>query len=445
MIELDLLPAVSSPNASPSTSPRDAEDFAAALHDASGRDAAAASDRRAKAGTADRPAAPDATDRNPTGDDAEPDTGSASADGVDEGVQAEETPKTPITNPTIGLPVEMVLSSTAAATEMSDTAISTEGETVTSAEMVDAGVGTAAVVASDTVADVAVDVGVVVSPPVDGSVVDGPSVDGSVVDGPSVDGSVVDIGATSEAPVLADGDLASATDQQPDPAGISPLDEGAESHTTIDVTVTAAAATTANDAEAAPSPAASPATSSPSAAVAAGATAGAGVDATAPTQATASPAATTVDPLAAADMAAAAEIDVPTPPQQIAEALRDVRRMADGSHRLSLQLHPEELGVVQLEVAVRDGQLHLRAATELEGTRRLLAASIPELREQLGEAGVSAGSLEVGAETAGGDRPARDADNSPSRVRRDEPTSTRPADGPEATTPTATGRLDVRL
>ena len=425
MIELDLLPAVSSPNASPSTSPRDAEDFAAALHDASGRDAAAASDRRAKAGTADRPAAPDATDRNPTGDDAEPDTGSASADGVDEGVQAEETPKTPITNPTVGLPVEMVLSSTAAATEMSDTPISTEGETATSAEMVDTGVGTAAVVASDTVADVAVDVG--------------------VVDGPSVDGSVVDIGATSEAPVLADGDLASATDQQPDPAGFSPLDEGAESHTTIDVTVTAAAATTANDAEAAPSPAASPATSSPSAAVAAGATAGAGVDATAPTQATASPAATTVDPLAAADMAAAAEIDVPTPPQQIAEALRDVRRMADGSHRLSLQLHPEELGVVQLEVAVRDGQLHLRAATELEGTRRLLAASIPELREQLAEAGVSAGSLEVGAETAGGDRPARDADDSPSRVRRDEPTSTRPADGPEATTPTATGRLDVRL
>ena len=175
----------------------------------------------------------------------------------------------------------------------------------------------------------------------------------------------------------------------------------------------------------------------------------AAVETLAPVPATTPAAATAVDPTAAAEAAAAAELDIPTPPQQIAEALRDVRRLADGSHRLSLQLYPEELGVVQLEVAVRDGQLHLRAATELESTRRLLTASLPELRGQLAEAGVSAGSLEVGAETAGGDRSARDG--SPDTAQSaSHPSSPAPASATtEATTststPTAAGRLDVRI
>lgn len=157
------------------------------------------------------------------------------------------------------------------------------------------------------------------------------------------------------------------------------------------------------------------------------------------------PTATTVDPTAAAEAAALAELEVPTPPQQIAEALRDVRRMADGSHRLSLQLYPEELGVVQLEVAVREGQLHLRAATELDSTRRLLNASLPELREQLADAGVSAGSLEVGAETAGGDRSA--SDDAPATVRSgfDEAAPIGQPTTSEIPTLTAPGRLDVRL
>ncbi len=175
----------------------------------------------------------------------------------------------------------------------------------------------------------------------------------------------------------------------------------------------------------------------------------AAVETLAPVPATTPAAATAVDPTAAAEAAAAAELDLPTPPQQIAEALRDVRRLADGSHRLSLQLYPEELGVVQLEVAVRDGQLHLRAATELESTRRLLTASLPELRGQLAEAGVSAGSLEVGAETAGGDRSARDGSpdtaQSASHPSSPAPASATPAATTSTSTPTAAGRLDVRI
>ncbi|MEM9200518.1 MAG: flagellar hook-length control protein FliK [Actinomycetota bacterium] len=173
---------------------------------------------------------------------------------------------------------------------------------------------------------------------------------------------------------------------------------------------------------------------------------GAGTALTEPPPAPVDPAATVIDPMAAAD---AAELDTPPPAQQIAQALRDVRRLADGSHRLSLQLYPEELGVVQLEVALRDGQLHLRAATELDSTRRLLNASLPELREQLSDAGVSAGSLEVGPETAGGDRSSsQDADRNAGPSRPPEFVGANNGDrlaSAQTLISTDPGRLDVQL
>jgi len=141
------------------------------------------------------------------------------------------------------------------------------------------------------------------------------------------------------------------------------------------------------------------------------------------------------------------DVEFGSPAQQVAEALRDVRRMADGSHRLSLQLHPEELGAVQLEVAVRDGQVHLRAVAETDATRRLLAGSMPELRDQLADAGVSAGSLEVGAETAGQNGRARgDADDQPPTPNLGRSTA-EPSPATPSTTPApeSTGRLDVRI
>ncbi len=91
-----------------------------------------------------------------------------------------------------------------------------------------------------------------------------------------------------------------------------------------------------------------------------------------------------------------------SPATQVAEALRDVRRLTDGTHRLSLQLHPEDLGAVQLEVALREGRLHLRAVAQTEAGRSALQSSLPELRSELLDAGVNAGSLEVGGETADG-------------------------------------------
>lgn len=132
-----------------------------------------------------------------------------------------------------------------------------------------------------------------------------------------------------------------------------------------------------------------------------------------------------------------------TPTQQVAEALREVRRLADGSHRLSLQLHPEELGAVQLEVAIRDGQLHVRAVAETEAARTALEQNLPELRSDLRDAGVRAGSLEVGPDASGRDRsdaPTRDARTPDLRERADDapPTDTTPD-------PSSPSGLDIRL
>ena len=131
-----------------------------------------------------------------------------------------------------------------------------------------------------------------------------------------------------------------------------------------------------------------------------------------------------------------------TPTQQVAEALREVRRLADGSHRLSLQLHPEELGAVQLEIAMRDGRLHVRAVAETEAARIALEQHLPELRSELRDAGVRAGSLEVGPDTSGRDRSAaasRDPQRPSGAPRDAEP----PA--PSTTQPSATSGLDIRL
>ena len=134
-----------------------------------------------------------------------------------------------------------------------------------------------------------------------------------------------------------------------------------------------------------------------------------------------------------------------TPAQQVAAALREVRQLTDGSHRLSLQLHPEELGAVQLEIALRDGRLHLRAVAETEATRGLLTNSLPELRGELNEAGVATGSLEVGADSAeqhAERRQALDRRESTSATPTSETTS---SESPEPEADRSDGRLDVRI
>jgi hypothetical protein len=89
------------------------------------------------------------------------------------------------------------------------------------------------------------------------------------------------------------------------------------------------------------------------------------------------------------------------PWEQVASVVRPLRQLSNGTHRISLQLRPAELGVVHLEVALEDGRLSLRALAENVVTRDALAASLPDLRAELTRSGIDLGSLDVGDHTFG--------------------------------------------
>ena len=479
MIEIDILPAPTPTPTSPSARKDAADEFASAMQDATGRESTPTGEADPERDDAqpDHPG-PDRAADAARADHAAQDT--PSPDGVGTAPDALSTPAYPAAGSVVDVPVadsvdmptsiEGVVngSDADAVLPVTDGETKAEGGTETSnrpdtvpdhlglpantkPDVTPPGLTVAvAAVAGDHRGDSSIVPGLEASPGNAGPAheIAQPGGVGVATDeiglGPVASASAVESADQTGQPVdlAMDPSLSAASSSIPAPSN-APIDT---SGSVLPDAVAEALASNAETGGEAPAPSAVASPSAP-ATVPADVAVAAAVETLAPVPATTPAAATAVDPTAAAEAAAAAELEIPTPPQQIAEALRDVRRLADGSHRLSLQLYPEELGVVQLEVAVRDGQLHLRAATELESTRRLLTASLPELRGQLTEAGVSAGSLEVGAETAGGDRSARDG--SPDTTQRaSHPARPAPASATtEATTstPTAAGRLDVRI
>ncbi|MCP3854970.1 MAG: hypothetical protein GY745_11300 [Actinomycetia bacterium] len=75
-----------------------------------------------------------------------------------------------------------------------------------------------------------------------------------------------------------------------------------------------------------------------------------------------------------------------------------VRTLQDGSHRLLLRLHPEELGSVVLELTVSGERVDVRLLAQQVGTRDLLNQTADELRQDLGQNGLSLGSMDVDLE-----------------------------------------------
>jgi hypothetical protein len=114
------------------------------------------------------------------------------------------------------------------------------------------------------------------------------------------------------------------------------------------------------------------------------------------------------DPTVATGRAAAAW-------EQLADVIRPLRLQGDGSHRVSLRLHPAELGTVHLELRMRDGVLSLRALTDVPMSREVLQQALPELREELGRSGLDLGEIDVGVRGDGSEDPGRgpDGDGAP--------------------------------
>jgi flagellar hook-length control protein FliK len=82
------------------------------------------------------------------------------------------------------------------------------------------------------------------------------------------------------------------------------------------------------------------------------------------------------------------------------------QRGTEGTHRITVEVAPESLGPVRLEVTLREGEVQVVLTGSSDAGRDALRAALPDLRRAVEEAGITAGSLEVSAERfTGQDRP----------------------------------------
>ncbi|HEY4410258.1 MAG TPA: flagellar hook-length control protein FliK [Acidimicrobiia bacterium] len=135
---------------------------------------------------------------------------------------------------------------------------------------------------------------------------------------------------------------------------------------------------------------------------------------------------------------------------QIVSAVVPLHGRGDGRHDVTLELRPEELGAIRVEMSVEHQTVHLTLHAADPATGRLLAAALPELRSALAEAGLTAGHLGVGAEGGRGAGQRRsaagDGDRSSTGPQR-RPGVADPvrADPAHPLRPAAAGRLDLFL
>jgi hypothetical protein len=112
--------------------------------------------------------------------------------------------------------------------------------------------------------------------------------------------------------------------------------------------------------------------------------------------------------------------------QQLVTPLLRLRSSGDGSHSLTVALHPAELGPVNLHVRLVGDVMTIQLASTSESARDALRDALPQLHQELQAAGLpGAGlSLELGGQPPGGsqhfgppERPAADVDRPPPEPR----------------------------
>ena len=97
--------------------------------------------------------------------------------------------------------------------------------------------------------------------------------------------------------------------------------------------------------------------------------------------------------------------------RQLSEALgqRLAANIAAGHYRLTFNVHPKELGAIDVVMEMRDGRLDAQINTSNAVTRELLGDSLPRLRDALQQSGVNLAQLQVGSDTQQGQSQGRDA------------------------------------
>ena len=138
--------------------------------------------------------------------------------------------------------------------------------------------------------------------------------------------------------------------------------------------------------------------------------------------------------------------------EQVLDAVLPMRDHADGDYNVKLELHPADLGRVELTVELHDGVLSVHMQADSAATRDVLQHQLAKLRDMLQERGVRTGSLDVGDQrdrTAPQDRQADERDASSSRTSHAESESASAPVAVQSTSNTtsrsASGRLDLHV
>jgi flagellar hook-length control protein FliK len=147
-----------------------------------------------------------------------------------------------------------------------------------------------------------------------------------------------------------------------------------------------------------------------------------------------------------ADAPAAAPPAPPAIPEQIVSAVVPLHGRGDGRHEMTLELRPEELGTIRVDVSVEHQTVHLTLHAAEPATGRLLSAALADLRSALADAGLQAGHVAVSPD--GGSGPGRrsrpQTEPAPHLPGKTTPTTAVPATTP-VLRPATAGRLDLLL
>jgi flagellar hook-length control protein FliK len=101
-------------------------------------------------------------------------------------------------------------------------------------------------------------------------------------------------------------------------------------------------------------------------------------------------------PAAAAAEALPARTEYPVDQPALGAAVGALRSRSDGSHELTLALHPADLGAVRVHARLHDGTLDVTLSCADESVREAVTAALPALHQQLSELG--AGTIAIAAD-----------------------------------------------
>ena len=84
--------------------------------------------------------------------------------------------------------------------------------------------------------------------------------------------------------------------------------------------------------------------------------------------------------------------------------------LKDGVQHASLELHPQDLGPIEVRIAVKDGQTRIDLTADVASTRQALGEALPQLSAALGDVGLSLSGGSVADPSAQGQRDGSNAE-----------------------------------